>query len=111
VSSAIELGPGDTRANPRCPPLGVDVDPLHAANVDHEAVVDQRQPGHRVPAGAHGELEPLLAGEGERRDHVVRRGTASHQRRATFDHAVEQGARVRVLGGAGLVYGAAQADA
>ena len=111
LRGAVDVGPGGPAADARDPPLGVDVDVAHAAQVEHEAVVAERAPGDRVAAGPHGDLQPVLAGEGERGDHVVGRRAARHEPRAPLDHRVEQRAGIGVLRLAGLVEAATQAEA
>ena len=101
-------GPTSRRRRPGRCALRVDVDVVHRAHVEHEPVVDEADAGDGVPAGAHGDLEALLAGEGERGDDVVGRGALRDVARAHLDHGVEEGAGVLVGGGAGLVQAAAQ---
>ena len=107
----VDLGPGGSASHASHAALGVDVDVAHATEVEHEPVVAERPPADRVAAGPHGDLQLVLVGEGERRDHVVGRRAASHEPRAPRDHRVEQRAGIGVLGLAGLVEAAAKAEA
>ncbi len=108
---AVELGPGGAAADAGHAALGVDGDVGHVAHVEHEPIVDQRPARDRVPAAAHRDGEALLAGEGQRRDHVVGRRAARDERRPAVDHRVGERAGVDVGGVAGLVQAAAQAEA
>ena len=83
-------------------PLRVDLDEVDPAHVEHDALA-QRAAGDGVAAGAHGDLEALRGGEGERLGDVVGGRAARHVARARLDHGVEQDARVLVGGRAGLV--------
>ena len=74
------VAPAPTRAI-----RGIDLDRGHAADVDDEPVVDEREPGHRVAAGADGEREAVAAGEGDRLADLSRRAAARDVRRAPFD--------------------------
>ncbi len=103
LGGAVELRPGRAGADARDPALGVDLDRRHAAHVDHEPVVDEREPGDRVPAGADREREPFSAGVGDRVGDVRRRGAARHHRGPALDHRVVERRGVGVLGSAGLV--------
>jgi hypothetical protein len=38
--------------------VGIDVDPFHLGEVDHQPAVRYCAPGHVVTAAAHGDLEP-----------------------------------------------------
>ena len=57
LGRGVELGPRQAAADAHDPALGVDDDLAQAADVDDEAVVDERQAGHRVAAGAHGDAQ------------------------------------------------------
>jgi hypothetical protein len=87
----------------RDPAVPVHLDRRHVAHVDHEPVVDERQPGDRVPAGADGERQSLTASVGDRVRDVGRRGAARHERGPTLDHRVVERRGVGVLGRARFV--------
>ena len=63
------------------PALGVDHDPGHRRQVDHDAAVAGREPGVAVAAAAHGDQQLPFAGVAHRRDHVLDPGTAGDERR------------------------------
>src|SRR5207249_4090857 len=77
---------------------GVDVDVGHVAQVEDEAVVDERAADDGVTAGAHGDRQRRVAGEGQRRDDVVDGDAAGDEPRPPLDYRVEQGAGVLVGG-------------
>ena len=83
----------------------------HAAHVEHDAVVAQRQAGDGVAAGAHGDRQVAVAGERQRRDDVVDGEALDHEPRPAVDHRVEERAGVLVGGVTGLVHAAEQAEA
>jgi hypothetical protein len=103
LGGAVDLRPGGAGADARAPGDGIHLDLVERADVQHEAAVVEAAAGHRVPAGSHAHLEPALAGEGERGDHVVGTLAAGDRERPLLDHRVEQGAGVLVGGVAGLV--------
>ena len=109
LTGPVDIAPGRTPADTGDASLTVDFDVAEVAHVEDEAAVAQRTARHRVPAGPDRDLEALLTGPPERGDHVVRVRTAGDEQRSMFDHRVEQRARVRVLGLAGLVEPAPEA--
>ena len=111
LRGAVELRPRGAAAHSRRPALRVDRDLVHRAGVDHEPALRQRHAGHRVPAAAHGDLEPLVAGVAQRRGDVVGRGAVGDQPRPLADHGVEERAGVLIGRIAGLREPAAQAEA
>ena len=108
ASSSAHVAPAPTLHDA---PLGVDRDLAQAADVDDDAVVDERQPGHRVAARAHGDGEVAEARVLERGGDVLGPGAADDVARATLDAGVEERAGLFVLGLAGVVDVAAQAMA
>ena len=67
LGGGVELAPGQAGAGAHDAALGVDGDLAEAADVDDDAVVDERQPGDGVAAGADGDAEVAQA-------RVVQRG-------------------------------------
>ena len=72
LGSAVDLGPRRAAADAHDPAHRVDDDLAEAADVDHEAVLDEREAGHRVAAAAHGGSEVAHPREGERGGDLVR---------------------------------------
>ena len=94
----VELRPGAATAHPR-PACGrVDLDGLHRAYVDHQAVVVAGRPGDRVSTGAHGHRQQVLLSALEGRPYVGRALAGRDQSRLLVDHRVEQLALLVVLG-------------
>lgn len=85
----VELPPGDARADPRLALLRVDLDRLQPADIDDEAVLDQRVAGHAVPAGAHRERKVVVPSEADGRGNVLRPRHLGDRRGARLDHRVE----------------------
>ena len=83
------------------PPVGVDLDPGHRREVDHQAVVAGREPGVAVAAAAHGDQQVVVAGDTDGRDHVLDTGAAGHGRRAGVGGGVPDrpGPLVRMVAG------------
>jgi hypothetical protein len=93
LGRAVEVAKRAAPLGARRAPPGVDLDGPHLGQVDDQAAVAERVTGHAVPAPAHGDQQLVVAGEVDRGDHVLRSGTARHQRRAPVDHAVPDLAR------------------
>ena len=108
---AIEVGPDRAAAHTGDPAGGVDLDVAHRPQVEDDAVVAQRQAGDGVAAGAHGDREVVLAGEGEGGDDVLDGERLHDVARTALDHRVEQRAAVVVGRAAGLVDAAVEAEA
>ena len=105
VGRVVEGAPGRPALGSRRPLAGIDVDALHADEVDHDGVVARPEPGNAVRASAHGDREPVLARVVHRRDDVVGVGAAHDHARPPLDHRVVDLARLvvpRVLGSDGL---------
>ena len=103
LGRGVDLGPGQPAAHARDPALGVDHELAQAADVDHEAVLDERQAGDGVAAAAHRDAQVARPRERERGAHLVRVRAARDVARPRLDHAVEERAGVLVLGLAGVV--------
>ena len=71
-------------------------DRLHQRQVDHHRPVAHAVAGDGVPAAAHGDLEPALAGEAQGGLDVVGAGAAGDQGGEAVDRAVEGPARLGV---------------
>jgi hypothetical protein len=82
LRGTVDLCPGGAPAHAGDPRLGVDRDVVHPADVEDEPVLAQREARHGVATAAHGDAQVLVAGEGERRDHVVGGVAAGHVARA-----------------------------
>ena len=92
----VELTPREATLRVRQLCLRIDLDPLHAAQVDAHAGVDDRRAGDAVAAAVHRQGQVLLPCEVHGCDHVVGRGTAGDEHRAAVDHPVEHRARLVV---------------
>ena len=98
----VELPPGQARFRARRARLGIDGDPLHRREVDHDAVVARPVTRGRVPAAAHRHLQAALTGEVDGSNDVVRRRAARDQRGMPVMDAVPDEARLVELVVAGL---------
>ena len=97
----VEVSPGRAALCSRDPRVGVDLDPSHVGEVDHEPALTNAVSGWVVTASAHGDLEPMRAGEVESGGDVSGSPAARDQRRPAVDERVEADARrvvARVLG-------------
>ena len=108
LGGGVDLAPGQAAADADDPPLRVDDQLAQAADVDHEAVLDERRAGDRVAAAAHRDAHAAHPRERERGADLVRMGDAGDVARARLDHRVEERAGVLVLGLAGVVDMASQ---
>jgi hypothetical protein len=105
---AVDVAKQRAARHERSPRAGVDGHPTHAREVDDDAVVDGREPGDRVPAAAHRDVEVLGAGELERA-HDVRDARAPDDEGGTaVEGAVPDRASVVVAGVGGGDHLAAQ---
>ena len=66
LGRGVDLGPGQPAAHAGDAPLGIDDELAQAAHVDHQPVVDEREPGDRMAAAAHRDAHAAHAGERER---------------------------------------------
>ena len=92
-------------------PLRVDLDRVHRAEVDDEAVVAGGLPRDAVPSAAHGDDETALAAKARPGHDVVLAGTAQDRRRAAIDHRVPADPRLVVAGVGGPDHRRARAEA
>jgi hypothetical protein len=93
----VELPQQDARLSARDPVLGVHLHALLPGEVDDHSVVAHRVARDVVAAAAHGDREPMTAGEAQRGDHVVFRRAPRDQRGAPVDHPIPDAARGLVL--------------
>ena len=68
--------------------VGIDLDGLHAGEIDHETVVAHSVAGDVVPATADSEGKSALAREAHRLNHIALMRAASDQRGPAVDHPV-----------------------
>jgi hypothetical protein len=101
LRGAVELAPAQARSGAHGAPGGVDLDPLHRRDVDHDAAVADREPDHAVTAAAHRQRQLALARVPDRRRDVGRRSAAGDDLGAAIDHRVEHSAGVLVARVAG----------
>ena len=99
---SVELTPGDATLRADRRRGGVDVDPFHLGEVDHQAAVRNRSTGHVVAPAPHGDLEACLTGKRDRVDDVGRAAAAGDERRPLVDQAVMNPSRVLVAVVSGL---------
>ena len=105
VGCVVEGAPGRPALRSRRPLAGIDVDVLHADEVDHDGVVARPEPGNAVRSAAHGDWQSVLARVVHGRDDVVGVRGAHDHLRAPVDHRVVDPACLvvpRVLGSDGL---------
>ncbi len=98
VGGVRELERGEAGLRPRRSSLGVDLDRSQVGEVDHDPAVGDTLADHAVPAAAHGELEPRLARERDHAGDVHLVGDPDDHRGVQVEPAVEDGARLVVLG-------------
>ncbi len=94
----VEVGPRGAGTAADAVGAGIDRDVAHAAEVQHEAVVDGPVAGEAVPAAAHRQLEVVLAGESDRGGDVGGRRCARDDRGPAVDVAVPEAAALVVAG-------------
>ncbi len=92
------LAGGEPGLGPCRPPLDVDVQLAHVAQVDHDSAVADPVAGVRVTATAHGERQAGLAGELDRPLDIGCIGDPHDERRMAVDAADEDSPR-RVVAG------------
>jgi hypothetical protein len=86
----IELGPEDASFSPRRPRDGIDPDPFHEGEIEHQPTVTDGITRHVVSPTADGEDELVLAGEGDRGNDIRNTGRAHDQRRVAVDHRIPE---------------------
>ncbi len=70
--------------------IGIDSDPTHQRQVDHQPVIDAAESATVVRSAADRDFQLGLAGVAERGHHVTRVGAAGDQARPLVDHRVVQ---------------------
>jgi len=88
----VEIPDQHARVGARAPALGVHVPRAHRGQVQHQAALARGVPGDVVAASADGDLEPVLAGERDRRHHLGRARGPRDERGTAVDHRVPDGA-------------------
>ena len=96
IRGGVEVAPRRAALGSRRAGGGIDPDAAHAGQVDHDPAVARPEPRHAVAAAAHGEVEPVLPSEVDRRHHVARVRRANDRGRAPVDHGVVDGPRLLV---------------
>jgi hypothetical protein len=91
--SVVQLTPDHTALRGGGRLFGIDRDPLHLGEVDHQAAVRHSAAGDVVATAADRDLEPGSTRERERRDDVVGRPAAGDQAWPAVDEAVVEGTR------------------
>ena len=84
----VELAPGDAALRPYRAAFGIDVNPFHRRQVDHQSAVDGRAPCHVVTATTNRDFEAQLAREVDGIDHVGDATASGDQRRALVHQTV-----------------------
>ena len=108
LGRGVELGPGQAGAGADDAAVAVDGDLAEAADVDDDAVVDEREAGDGVAAAAHGDGQAAQRRIVERGGDVVGAGGADDVARATLDAGVEERAGLVVLRLTRVIHVAAQ---
>jgi hypothetical protein len=88
LGSRVELAVQHPGPGPGQSPRRVNLDLADGPQVDHQAAVADRPPGHAVPAGPDRDRQAVLAGEPDRGGHVRGVLAARDHRRAAVDRAV-----------------------
>ena len=96
VGGRVEVAPGRTALSSRRRGGGIDADPSHPGEVDHDAAVARAEARDAVSAPADREVQPVLARRVHRRDDVACvLGSHDHER-LPIDHRVVDAPRVLV---------------
>ena len=96
LAGTVDRAGGATTTDLGNPGVGVDVDGVDGAHVEHDAAVTQRPAGRGVAAAPYRQRQAVLTREADRAGHVGGgRGTDDDGRRS-FNGCVEQGACIRV---------------
>ena len=93
---AIEIPPRRPAFGPDRAADGIDPDPPHRRQVDHQPSVTGPEPGDVVPAAAHRQQQVVVGGEPDARDDVGHSLASDDQGRPPVDHAVPDPARLIV---------------
>src|SRR5205807_282496 len=98
VGGVVEVAPGAAALGAGGLRVRVDADAFHGRQVDDDAVVVGAEAGDAVAAAAHGQVEPVLAGEVHSRHNVAGIDTADDDPRTAVDHAVVDASCLVVVG-------------
>jgi hypothetical protein len=88
VRRGVEGPPGGTPLHPGGARGGIDVDPVHRGQVDHQPAVDGAEPRAVVSAAADGDRQPGSPADVERGLRIGNGCAAGDERRASVDHGV-----------------------
>jgi hypothetical protein len=98
----IDVPEQGAAGHPRATGVGVDPYLVHPPEIDHDAVVDDRLPGHAVGPATDCDLQPLLEGEPDGGLHVGLVAALRHDERTSVDGRVPYASTLvvrRVVGG------------
>jgi hypothetical protein len=98
LGGGIQVAPGRAAAAHRPARGRIDHDPPHAAQVDHQPALADREPGEVVAPAARGELQSPLPTEADGRGDLRGAGAAADERRVAVDGSVPDRARGRSPG-------------
>lgn len=84
----IELAKCQARLGANGSPCGIDVDALHARQIDHQPTVANRLAGDAVAAAADRDQKIVLAPEANTRDYVRRASASRDDGRSPIDASV-----------------------
>ncbi len=102
LSCGIEFAPRDAAFRPHRPARWVNCDAPHPTQVNHDAAVTDRGPGHRMPAAVHRKRQTQVARYPHGPGNVGGDGTTDNQGRPSINHAVEHPSRNVVVGMIGV---------
>lgn len=97
LGGPVEVAPGRATSNCGGPRIGVDLDGVHAAQVDDEPAVGRARAGDTVATRADRDLQAVDLRVCERRLNIGYRLTLGDECRPTVDHGVEDRAGVVVV--------------
>ena len=95
--SVVQIRPDRAALRARRPGLGVDGDPAHLRQVDHQAALADGAPGHVVPASPHRDLQPVGGREPHGRGHVDRPQALGDHGRPPVDQPVVDAPRALIV--------------
>jgi hypothetical protein len=84
----IERAEEGTAPDTSGPPRRIDIDTVHARQIDHQTAVAHRLTGDVVTAATHGDQQILLTAEVNRSYDIGNPSTPDNQRRSVVDHPV-----------------------
>src|SRR5947209_15253898 len=93
----VDVGPHRASADRRPTSGRIDADVAHRREVDHDPVIDGREPGQAVTAAADRDPQIVAAREPDRRDDIGGAATPNYEgRRAAVMRAIPDPGRLRV---------------